>query len=93
MHDEGVDVDTRVHVRVVVDGVGDGTRDEGQEGEREPFALAPLVAVGGAAPRATRSKSTSTDVYTCALVDFDRTMCSAVRRRMLLNGTTWSPVR
>src|SRR5262245_63546084 len=42
--------------------------------------------------RATRSKSTSTDVYTCALVDFDRTMCSAVRRRMLLNATTWSPV-
>src|SRR4029079_18616267 len=41
--------------------------------------------------RATRSKSTSTDVYTCALVDFDLTMCSAVRRRMLLHGTTWTP--
>src|SRR5262249_59793225 len=41
--------------------------------------------------RSTRSKSTRTDVYTCALVAFDRTMCSAVRRRMLSNGTTVSP--
>ena len=39
----------------------------------------------------TRSKSTSTDVYTCALVAFERTMCSAVRRRMLSNGTISSP--
>src|SRR6476620_9512589 len=37
--------------------------------------------------RSTRSKSTRTDVYTCALVAFERTMCSAVRRRMLSNGT------
>ncbi len=41
--------------------------------------------------RSTRSKSTRTDVYTCALVAFDRTMCSAVRRRMLSNGTISSP--
>jgi hypothetical protein len=30
-------------------------------------------------------------VVTCALVAFDRTMCSAVRRRMFENGTTTSP--
>src|ERR1700722_1846411 len=28
----------------------------------------------------------------CGEVDLDRTMCSAVRRRMFENGTIWSPV-
>src|SRR5260370_828640 len=37
------------------------------------------------------SKSTSTDVYTWALVALERTMCSAVRRRMFENGTISSP--
>src|SRR5258708_30893602 len=37
------------------------------------------------------SKSTSTDVYTWALVALERTMCSAVRRRMFENGTSSSP--
>ena len=27
----------------------------------------------------------------CGDVAFERTMCSAVRRRMLENGTSWSP--
>src|SRR3954471_21732401 len=42
--------------------------------------------------RSTLSKSTSTAVATWALVAFDRTMCSAVRRRMLSNGMRSSPV-
>ncbi len=41
--------------------------------------------------RSTASKSTSLAMNACGEVALDRTMCSAVRRRMLENGTTWSP--
>ena len=85
VHDESVDVDARVHVRVVVDRVGrpHGAMN-GRNVSEKPSRSLPLVAVRRRGRGATRSKSTSTDVYTCALVGFDRTMCSAVRRRMLL---------
>ena len=41
--------------------------------------------------RSTVSKSTSLAMNAWGEVALDRTMCSAVRRRMLENGTTWSP--
>ena len=40
--------------------------------------------------RSTFSKSTSLAMKACGDVDLDRTMCSAVRRRTLENGTTRS---
>src|SRR6516164_8529285 len=41
--------------------------------------------------RSTASKSTSLAIKACGDVALERTMCSAVRRRMLEKGTTWSP--
>ena len=41
--------------------------------------------------RSTLSKSTSLAMNACGDVALDRTMCSAVRRRMLEKGTIWSP--
>ena len=41
--------------------------------------------------RSTLSKSTSLAMNAWGDVALERTMCSAVRRRMLENGTTWSP--
>ena len=93
MHDERVAVDARVDVRVVVHDVAERADDERQVREREALFGSSTRAWCARRARSTRSKSTRTDVYTCALVAFDRTMCSAVRRRMLSNGTTSSPRR
>ena len=41
--------------------------------------------------RSTLSKSTSLAMKACGDVAFDRTMCSAVLRRMFEKGTSWSP--
>src|ERR1700722_16963393 len=50
--------------------------------KRSPQALRTL---------STLSKSTSLAMNACGEVAFDRTMCSAVRRRILEKGTIWSP--
>ena len=91
VHDERVAVDARVDVRVVVHDVAERAHDERQVREREALLGLPRGLVRAPRRARSRSKSTRTDVYTCALVAFDRTMCSAVRRRMLSNGTTSSP--
>ena len=91
MDDERLAVDARVDVRVVVHDVAERAHDEREVGEREALFRLPLPPDASRRVRSTRSKSTRTDVYTCALVAFERTMCSAVRRRMLSNGTTSSP--
>ena len=86
VHDQRVVAHRGVEVRELVQRLDHGPGDEGQVGEREALLGLELRAVRRAAPaRPARSRPRAPPG--CGRdVAFDRTMCSAVRRRMLVKG-------
>ena len=86
VHDQRVVADRGVEMRPLVQRLDRGPGHEGQVGEREALLGPELRRRGPGAP-ARPARSRLRAPRGCGrMVAFDRTMCSAVRRRMLVKG-------